>query len=700
MERPSTIYKAEKPKEHLVLTDEQKDFIRMTTSNIEEVDDIIKSMAMEDAVKTMENGHPLNRIITDKEGKPSGYIACEDFVPSEAYIKYFGTNKQTGRNLLKEVPAFFEYAKQQGYSKLNFHGWNGRLNRILEHFGFQRIRTDSMNGFSADFYEKSLVEQKTSETINEDRKKAFEQKYINKLNQEYEQTIKTFRDDNSKEKEKTITDTFQILSGRLASVDGMEFKERQKAVLKLKLARYFQNNENIDINSIYDAIIETPNFINTDKGSLHRLFEIHEQKTLEKIAEMRKKRAEMKKDGTFNPYENLFTTKSGKYYLARLLNMPHLQEESEYMNHCVGTSDSYVNKIKRGEVEILSFRDTKNDKPIMTIEYNLKTKEIEQMKKVNDEFLKSNDLYYDDVINALKQFRNTQTDTGELRDFSKISPSELGNIKVNDYCILTEHGEISFRDFNLDEGVFILKTGKMEITSEISNEDAVKIIQIGGGVKFKSEELARNKKEINDQTKIYIGPLSKEILQYNIENIYTSFPEGKIERGDIEIGGMTEEELEREIKNTKDEQSRNYQINSYAESMMKHPDFLTSVKERLKKPETINLVKLKVRDLGFTNNPTTDELYAKAEELGLELCPAETGPHLRLKYKKVFKREQPMNEYLYTAMKQITDSDGYLSIFHVNRDDGGVWLGFSWASPAGRWHLGSGFVFRFRKVET
>jgi len=95
-------------------------------------------------IHTLENGHPLDRIIDDEEGKTAGYIACEDFVPHEAYIKYMGTNGEVGRNLFREVPAFFEYAIAQGYTKLNFHGWNKRLNHILERFGFERLRTDNM----------------------------------------------------------------------------------------------------------------------------------------------------------------------------------------------------------------------------------------------------------------------------------------------------------------------------------------------------------------------------------------------------------------------------------------------------------------------------------------------------------------------------------------------------------------------------
>ena len=201
LEKPQTIYKPEnKERTRISLTPEQKRTVQNITLGIEEVDETIRSMALGDVVETLENGHPLNRIISDQEGRIHGFIACEDFVPNEAYIKYFGTDSQAGRNLFEEIPAFFEYAKQHGYAKLNFHGWNERMNRVLERFGFQRLRTDSMNGFSADFYEKTLTSPKSSEKITEERKRSFEQKYINKIKKEYEQTLKMFSVENRSKK--------------------------------------------------------------------------------------------------------------------------------------------------------------------------------------------------------------------------------------------------------------------------------------------------------------------------------------------------------------------------------------------------------------------------------------------------------------------------------------------------------------------
>ena len=43
----------------------------------------------------------------------SGYIACEDFVPQEAYIKYFGTSGETGRNLFKKRFLLFSHTRKR-----------------------------------------------------------------------------------------------------------------------------------------------------------------------------------------------------------------------------------------------------------------------------------------------------------------------------------------------------------------------------------------------------------------------------------------------------------------------------------------------------------------------------------------------------------------------------------------------------------
>lgn len=151
----------------------------------------------------------------------------------------------------------------------------------------------------------------------------------------------------------------------------------------------------------------------------------------------------------------------------------------------------------------------------------------------------------------------------------------------------------------------------------------------------------------------------------------------------IEAGGRSVAELERTLKQNK------INVSGYAQDMMRKPDFIT-----LKSREAVDLVQLKVSDLGFTSTPTTDQIYQKAESLGLGLCPPEVGPELRLKYKK-----QSLNEWLYIGMKQIAApaSGGDPSVFGLDRDGDGAWLDGVWAGPDNHWALDDRFVFRLRE---
>lgn len=197
-------------------------------------------------------------------------------------------------------------------------------------------------------------------------------------------------------------------------------------------------------------------------------------------------------------------------------------------------------------------------------------------------------------------------------------------------------------------------------------------------------QIAKNTREISQNTKAYIGPLETGVFdnlsRYKIEHIYTSFPEGKIRLDDIEIGGKSTEQLEKEIKQIG-------QISSYAKDMLHSRDFTT-----LENPTSLGIVRLKIRDLGFNEWTTTDQIYKRAQELGLDLCPAEVGPHLRLKDK-----DQPMYDWYYVGMKQIADSVGHPFVFLLEPHGDGLWLNVSWAKPDDSWGLGHEFVFSLRK---
>ncbi len=81
----------------------------------------------------------------------------------------------------------------------------------------------------------------------------------------------------------------------------------------------------------------------------------------------------------------------------------------------------------------------------------------------------------------------------------------------------------------------------------------------------------------------------------------------------------------------------------------------------------VDLVVATPGELGFGYETTYPKIYARAVELGLDLCPAEVGPQLRLQYPN-----QPRPEYLNIAMKPIVGSDERLRIFRVGHASHGT----------------------------
>ena len=215
-------------------------------------------------------------------------------------------------------------------------------------------------------------------------------------------------------------------------------------------------------------------------------------------------------------------------------------------------------------------------------------------------------------------------------------------------------------------------------------------------------QIAHSIKEIKEGTKAYVGPLVPgifdKIQEHDIDHVYTSFPESKIIiEKDFEAGPMTlrefEKQMERHNRSTAD-RSLHIQLSGYAKDMMQKIG--TREHPALQEKETFSLVRLKVGDLGFPKgkNPTTDEVYRRIEELGLELCPPETGPAYRLKY-----LNQPTGEWFRIGMKQITDRGGGPDVFDLERDEGGLWLSSHWTRPSDGWNPDRGFVFRLRKLK-
>ncbi len=132
-------------------------------------------------------------------------------------------------------------------------------------------------------------------------------------------------------------------------------------------------------------------------------------------------------------------------------------------------------------------------------------------------------------------------------------------------------------------------------------------------------------------------------------------------------------------------------VGTLVRSMMESKDFAT-----LKNSEEVTLLRLTVAQLGFSDGTTIKQIFACAIALGLELCPAEVGPHYRLQYE-----DQPVVEggsvYVNIGMRQIDDLLGDACIFTIGRDSDGLWFCSDRMNLRPEWGGNEEFLFCLRK---
>src|SRR5262249_24301028 len=74
----------------------------------------------------------------------------------------------------------------------------------------------------------------------------------------------------------------------------------------------------------------------------------------------------------------------------------------------------------------------------------------------------------------------------------------------------------------------------------------------------------------------------------------------------------------------------------------------------------VELVLISAADRGVETDSSLADVYKRARQVGLELCPAEVGPQLRLQY-----RNQPRGEALAIAMEPVATYSGEPTILSL-----------------------------------
>ncbi|MGE7690433.1 helicase [Lysinibacillus sp. NPDC097214] len=158
----------------------------------------------------------------------------------------------------------------------------------------------------------------------------------------------------------------------------------------------------------------------------------------------------------------------------------------------------------------------------------------------------------------------------------------------------------------------------------------------------------------------------------------------------VEVGGLTKSQLILKL------QQYSILMNEYGERLFTDDKFITS-----DTMYSLQTVELTVGDLGFPEGANTARIFKRAGELGLELCPLELGPHLRLEYLDqleaysgdTLQQQQAPSGSITIASEILTEDDEFPKGFYLRRINGVLWLRGYYADELHVWNPIDHFIF-------
>lgn len=158
----------------------------------------------------------------------------------------------------------------------------------------------------------------------------------------------------------------------------------------------------------------------------------------------------------------------------------------------------------------------------------------------------------------------------------------------------------------------------------------------------------------------------------------------------VNLGGLMKSELLEEL-------ARNaISMNVSAERLFASDHFTTSETRY-----SVTTVELTLCNLGFPRGATIAEIYERAGQLGLGLCPLELGPHLRLQYHdqpeghlgKPVRRHQAPYGSITIASEILSEEEDFPKGFYLRRIEGVLWLRGYRSWPGHVWEPDDHFIF-------
>lgn len=158
----------------------------------------------------------------------------------------------------------------------------------------------------------------------------------------------------------------------------------------------------------------------------------------------------------------------------------------------------------------------------------------------------------------------------------------------------------------------------------------------------------------------------------------------------VEVGGLTKSQLVQKL------QQYSILMNEYGKKLITDDKFTTSDKKY-----SLKTVELTVGNLGFPAGANTEQIFKRAEELGLKLCPLELGPQLRMGYldqtegssSNSLQKQQAPSGSITIASEILTEDDNFPKGFYLRRINGILWLRGYCTDHLHVWNPNDHFIF-------
>lgn len=162
-----------------------------------------------------------------------------------------------------------------------------------------------------------------------------------------------------------------------------------------------------------------------------------------------------------------------------------------------------------------------------------------------------------------------------------------------------------------------------------------------------------------------------------------------VERLEIAVGGLSRAELLSRLS------SRGVLLNEHAETLLEDAVF---DKRAIR---AIEVTGRTVGDLGLPDGVTLPQILESAQQQGLLLCPADTGPYLRMVLSEqaasldsVMSTGTAPDGALTVAAETLSDDDDYPKGFYLRVVDGQAWLRGYRCDDEHPWSADDRFIFR------